>query len=439
MDSTDPFGNGFASVKETAEYNMPPIPRVIIDKLDEFFRLVDAQHHTESIVILTYDTNKEGSEGWGVLVPEQTNTSVHCKYDADSIAALKPDDVMIVGSVHSHPNMPAYASGTDHADQADFDGIHITYGWQKSVNNNATQYHIELQIGGSSFVLDPEDVFESYTISKDPDPEVIEWSTKVKKATPLYTGGTQSTLNTGTSLHPQKKQTPNSAITTGTSVVDKSKFKVDLSSIESDALVAVESNNHATSQSCLMCGTYFSAVDINSSTCLSCYTPLISNDMGHFEIIEFLYSYCVDNGIEPTVAYYVYCSDDGVSPFLINIKPDKQDPIHLIGEVEDFVKVEYTLCCNTPLSTDLCTCEVTVLERDIYQFDSAHKNTDIYDSNSGCFNCSNYYQTSCPLYKQAVVDFMTHDKKVTQLFTICNSFVDYKNDTNYAYTGGMYE
>ena len=73
---------------------------------------------------------------------------------------------MIVGSVHSHPGMPAYASGTDHADQADFDGVHITFGWQNNVNSGATQYHIELQVSGESYTLKPEDVFEGYTLQK---------------------------------------------------------------------------------------------------------------------------------------------------------------------------------------------------------------------------------------------------------------------------------
>jgi hypothetical protein len=122
-----------AAVRETAEYTLPGIPLEIVNRLDDFFRLVDAQHGTEAIVMLTFDPTKSDSSGWGVLVPEQTNTSVHCNYNPDSIVAEKPDHVMIVGSVHSHPGMAAYASGTDHADQADFDGIHITYGWQKSV------------------------------------------------------------------------------------------------------------------------------------------------------------------------------------------------------------------------------------------------------------------------------------------------------------------
>lgn len=176
------FGKDLLSFKEEAEYSLPPIPKAMVDKLDEFFRLVHAQHGTESIVMLTFDPTKEGSDGWGILVPEQTNTAAHCKYDPDSVASLKEDHVLIVGSVHSHPEMSAYASGTDHEDQADFDGLHITYGWQKHVSNGMTQYHAELQMGGSNYILDIDDIFESFTIEKNPDPEVIEWTEKVKKS-----------------------------------------------------------------------------------------------------------------------------------------------------------------------------------------------------------------------------------------------------------------
>jgi hypothetical protein len=179
--SNEDFNKDLLSFEEEAEYHLPPIPKAMVDKLDEFFRLVHAQHGTESIVMLTFDPTKEGSDGWGILVPEQTNTAAHCKYDPDSVAALKEDHVLIVGSVHSHPEMSAYASGTDHEDQADFDGLHITYGWQKSVSNGMTQYHAELQMGGSNYIMDIDDIFESFKIQKEPDPEVVEWTDKVKK------------------------------------------------------------------------------------------------------------------------------------------------------------------------------------------------------------------------------------------------------------------
>ncbi len=464
MESEEPFGNSFCPVKEVAEYNMPPIPRVIIDKLDEFFRLVHAQHGTESIVILTFDTTKEGSDGWGVLVPEQQNTSVHCKYDADSIAEMKPDHLMIVGSVHSHPEMSAYASGTDHEDQADFDGVHITYGWQKTVNGGATQYHIELQIGGDHYKLDPEDVFEYYSHSKDPDPEVVEWSTKVKKVLPPSTG-VLATQAHNTALPPAQSyqtawaQTHNSPATTaGTDTVstiksfDKSKFIEDLKSVENDAIVAFEYDERVNPNSdCLICDFPLAEKDINSGFCMTCDSPIITPEMGHFEILTMLHMYCADRKLDPTVAYYVYCLDDSnsMNNFLLNIKPQGVAPGDAgsdYGDSDSYVSLidepvfenSYTLCCNLPASMmESCSCKSLVLEADVAIFDNAHTNMDIYSKDSKCFDCQHYFSSSCPSFRKSVVDYMTDGLMHVELISDCESFVHYKESSEtYTYESG---
>jgi hypothetical protein len=457
MESKEAFGNDFCPVKEVAEYTMPSIPRTIIDKLDEFFRLVHAQHGSESIVILTYDTEKTGSEGWGVLVPEQENNSVHCKYDNDSIAALKPDHVMIVGSVHSHPEMSAYASGTDHADQADFDGVHITYGWQKTVNNGATQYHIELQIGGNNYILKPEDVFEyNPPPTKDPDPEVLEWSSKVKKALPLNMGGSVSQVATTpsqsyqtawakqtTSYQPIQNGTVTDTVTTTRSFPqDRNKFLADLGSVEADAIVAIEIDESTNPDlNCLICNFALQDLDVNSGFCMTCDTPLISTNMGHFDILEYMAFYCQERKLDQTVPFYVYCIDENntSSNFLINIKPAGMMPGDIASPDKDdevpydpTILQEYTVCCNLPLEmVDSCCCPVLVLEEDIADFDKAHARIDIYDSTSDCLQCDNYYQVTCPAFRQSLVDFKTYNKLVDGLITKCENYVYYKNLNTY--------
>ena len=54
------FGIDMVSIEDEAHYTMPAIPHVIVDKLDEFFRLVEAQLGTESIVLLTFDPQFQG-------------------------------------------------------------------------------------------------------------------------------------------------------------------------------------------------------------------------------------------------------------------------------------------------------------------------------------------------------------------------------------------
>lgn len=453
MDSNDSFGNNFAAVEETANYTMPAIPKIIIDKLDEFFRLVDAQHHTESIVILTYDTTKDGPDGWGVLVPEQENTSVHCKYDADSIATLKPDHVMIVGSVHSHPGMPAYASGTDHADQADFDGIHITFGWQSSVNSGATQYHIELQIGGESFTLKPEDVFESYSITKDPDPEVIEWSSKVKKALPLYTGGSvsqaahlapnQSYQTTWANQTHNYQHTATGTATDTLKSFDKSKFLEEIKTVSPDSIIAIEIDAMLDPDcDCLICGFPITYQASRQGFCITCDTPIVTPEMGHFEILTMMHKYAVDRKLDPAVAYYVYCRDEknpSIS-FLMNIKPVEVDPVSAGSDYGPNDTEEYddifldrepvTVCCNIPLSRiSECYCPKTVTQEDIATFDVAHRDFEIYDKYSKCYDCANYYDVTCPAFRKALVDYVQDNVVLTKQIESCEFYVYYKDST----------
>lgn len=185
---------GLPEIKEKAWFTLPAIPETLIEKLDTFFRAIDKLHGTEAIVLLTYKPEMKGTEnekdGWSILVPKQKNTSAHCKYDHSSVADDKEDDEMIVGTVHSHPGMSAFASHTDHGDQADFDGIHITFGWSK--NSSHTEYHIELQVSGTHFTLKPEQAFEA--VAESPDfPELEEWMEKVEKATASSTSSAAST------------------------------------------------------------------------------------------------------------------------------------------------------------------------------------------------------------------------------------------------------
>lgn len=174
-----------AYVDQHAWFGLPPIPRKIVDDLDAFFRLVDDKFGTESIALLVYDPlfldKEESAEGWGTLIPKQSNTAGSCKYDPASVAEKKEEGVMIVGSVHSHPGMAAFASHTDIGDQANFDGIHITYGWKK--NSKVTEYHIELQMGGGRFTFTPEQAFEQVPEPPVPD-EVVEWVENVEKYVP---------------------------------------------------------------------------------------------------------------------------------------------------------------------------------------------------------------------------------------------------------------
>lgn len=179
-------GLGLREIKTSATFELPPIPWKMIEKLDYFFREVDRQLHTEAIAMLTWDPRiigeggKPTSNAWGFFIPKQQNSSTHCKYDPQSIIDDKDDEVIIVGSAHSHPGMSAYASGTDHADQEDFDGLHITFGWRH--NSNVTDHHVELQMGGGTYLLKPEQAFLDAPPPPEFPDEAKEWIARVGKA-----------------------------------------------------------------------------------------------------------------------------------------------------------------------------------------------------------------------------------------------------------------
>jgi len=412
----------FISLEEEAIYNMPPIPHLLIEKLDQFFRLVDAQHGTESIVMLTFDQDKEGSDGWGILVPDQVNTSVHCNYDPDSIAQVKPDNVIIVGSVHSHPGMSAYASGTDHADQADFDGIHITFGWQKSVNNGATQYYIEMQMAGKAYKLDPEDVFEGYTIERAPDPEVVGWTDKVKKVSPPSMGGTR-TANLG-QPHPQT-QTPTQPTTAAgpnntqlTNFVNYSPHILDIIEeaigYEQQAILVCEASS-TVEKGKFSCPSCFSYLPINSiyvdHCCAICDIPLCEPDTPVDQVVYDVAEYCRQRNISQDVALYMLGKDVENNYLLLRLTPDlissyldsqwKSSDISLSDE-------NLTLCCNQKIID--CYCQVQVTSLDSFDFDNFMGKFDVYASQSECHKCEHYYTTMCPRYSSTIINFISSPK-----------------------------
>jgi len=460
------FGKDFLNLQDEATYALPPIPRAMVDKLDEFFRLVDAQHGTESIVILTFDPTKEGSEGWGILVPEQTNTATHCKYDPDSVAALKEDHVLIVGSVHSHPGMSAYASGTDHDDQADFDGLHITYGWQSAVSNGLTQYHAELQMGGTVFNINISDVFEPLKINKDPDLEVVEWTGKVKKATAPALGAYKTTQTTPTIY----SNGMNQPTFTGAGIIseygynDSSRYVQTRSQnipatvkdrIPRDAVIAAEIDTGGISRMiCPSCGLALFKNEIYlGSSCPGCDIPIVAINSHIGSIINSINGYQFKRNRSVEGPYYLWARGygGGQEHTVLLIKEQYNDSAAVRGDTnlkvvtcdpkdnddsvlqydlrkeyegaldtrhKEFTSVElelefwgtHTWCCQRNiLSSHSLTCDCTevVTDESAFDFDQFcfEQNLDVYKKDSACESCFFMYTGACEGYRQGVVDY----------------------------------
>jgi hypothetical protein len=146
-----------------AVFLLPEIPWEMEQMMSNFFHKAYELHGTESILLLTYDETFLDSDtpelGWGLIAPPQENTAASCHYEIDeTVMAMKGENESIVGSAHSHPDMKAYFSTTDHKDQAEWDGLHITYGWAKG---KPDEHYIEMIQGGKQWPYDASDIFAS--------------------------------------------------------------------------------------------------------------------------------------------------------------------------------------------------------------------------------------------------------------------------------------
>lgn len=439
----------FEPVREGAVYNLPPIPREIVDKLDEFFRLVDAQHGTESIVLLTFDPNFTGSSaGWGVLVPDQVNTSVHCKYDPDSIVEQKPDHIMIVGSVHSHPNMAAYASGTDHADQADFDGLHITYGWQKSVNGGATQYHIEMQMNGSVWTLKPEDVFADTIFTKQPDPQVLEWSSKVKKVSPPQGGSVSPVQPHQTAAHTPQESRPTQPdyTLTGTAIKGDPRLQEHPDPKDPNPFIVVAEVDIPKDSNDLECPSCGSIVGGHGYefVCDCCDILFALYQDSHSEILESVDRYLERRKMSKNINVYLWTTEEGYKEFLLKIRDislDDGDSNAVSYLDEDNLDAFYyegfnyqnTVCCNEPivsLRNGECDCMHPVSYNDLLDFDAAHP-YDIYERNGSCSDCEFYYSRACTPYLFSILEFARNGTRLETPINECPSFSYWNSPTRY--------
>jgi len=119
--------------KESVITSLPKIDYNTYISILTFFKKVYQEHKSEANILLLLDkTLPFENQRYTLLVPKQdvSGTSVEYKIDNSSI----PENLMLAGSVHSHPEFGAFQSGTDHSDEISFDGVHITIGGSLSKN-----------------------------------------------------------------------------------------------------------------------------------------------------------------------------------------------------------------------------------------------------------------------------------------------------------------
>jgi len=119
------------------------------------FREVYKVFKAEANVILHYNKKRKR---YRIDVPLQgvTGASVDYINGADTYK-----DYIRIGTIHSHASMSAFHSGTDHKDEENWDGLHITLG---KMNEEYFDISCSIMSGGERFMVNPEDYIEGVNL-----------------------------------------------------------------------------------------------------------------------------------------------------------------------------------------------------------------------------------------------------------------------------------
>lgn len=150
------------SIQGQARMHIKKIPGEKFGKVHDFFKKVYEEYHGESIVLLFYDEEKEK---YTILPPEQEVSSAKLKYERFTI-----DNLLLLGTIHSHGNMSAFHSSVDDKDEKTFDGLHITLG---DLKDDEFSISASIVANGMRVMVDPSEYISGIKLTHDID-EMVE-------------------------------------------------------------------------------------------------------------------------------------------------------------------------------------------------------------------------------------------------------------------------
>jgi PRTRC genetic system protein A len=161
---------GLATLRQEINLTAPRIPLDLIRRVTAWFKAVYTKYRSEAVGYLFYQPQ---TGEWQFVPPTQTATGASASYEA----APKIEGWQVVGTIHSHGSMSAFHSGTDDADEKNFDGVHITVGRCDSV----PEYSCSLVVQGKREVVDPSVLIDGMAPM---DAVPSSWLSAVKEPAP---------------------------------------------------------------------------------------------------------------------------------------------------------------------------------------------------------------------------------------------------------------
>jgi hypothetical protein len=169
------------------EVRFPRVKASTLEFIVGFFSRVYELHRSEAVVLLLWDLD---GRRYKVCVPDQEATVTRSwsggwsPYDVRYAVPPPPPRHLLVGDVHSHGNLAAFASLTDEMDERYRDGVHGVVG---RIEREPPEFHLEMAIDGHRFELPEEQLFEGYRQRRRYVPR--QWLDRVKVKVEGLTGG----------------------------------------------------------------------------------------------------------------------------------------------------------------------------------------------------------------------------------------------------------
>lgn len=215
----------FDNIKEETNHYYPAISYDIYIQALTFLRTVFKEHKSEGNVLLLLNHNEPLSkQKYEIYIPKQIVGGASVKYDIED--GILVNGKFLAGSIHSHPDFSAFQSGTDHADEWNFDGIHITLG---HIKKPIPDMHQRVCLGGE--VYNPKEGV--YMMEMTPPQQKCtipkEWMEQIEKKTyPTYATGIigfhgEGYYPTGNQIYPS-----NTGVETGNKQKQKIKYLIKI-------------------------------------------------------------------------------------------------------------------------------------------------------------------------------------------------------------------
>lgn len=160
---------GLLPAVEEVVLRFPRVPARTLEEVLAFFHEAYLRYRGEAIVILFY---RPGDARFCVRVPWQAirgrrdwtgRFRAHHELRYRHVEA--PAGFVRLGTIHSHANLPAYASAVDCADERYDDGLHVVFG---DLDTSRPSRSASFVANATRFRLDPDTVLEPCAVPSRP-------------------------------------------------------------------------------------------------------------------------------------------------------------------------------------------------------------------------------------------------------------------------------